>query len=30
MDELGQLILGQRPASREADRSNVIAPKKAG
>lgn len=30
MDELGQLILGQRPASREADRSNVIAPKKSG
>jgi len=28
MDELGQLILGERPASREADRSNVIAPKK--
>ena len=30
MDELGQLILGQRPESREADRSNVIAPKKSG
>jgi hypothetical protein len=30
MDELGQLILGERPKSREADRSNVIAPKKSG
>ena len=28
MDELGQLILGERPKSQEADRSNVIAPKK--
>jgi len=28
MDELGQLILGERPKRREADRSNVIAPKK--
>jgi hypothetical protein len=28
MDELGQLILGERPKSREADRSNVISPKK--
>lgn len=28
MDELGQLILGERPTSREPDRSNVIAPKK--
>lgn len=28
MDELGQLILGERPKSQEADRSSVIAPKK--
>jgi hypothetical protein len=28
MDELGQLILGERPKNREVDRSNVIAPKK--
>ena len=28
MDELGQLILGERPTSREPDRSNIIAPKK--
>jgi hypothetical protein len=28
MDELGQLILGQKPANQELDRSNIIAPKK--
>jgi len=28
MDELGQLILGERPKNREVDRSNIIAPKK--
>jgi hypothetical protein len=30
MDELGQLILGERPKNREVDRSNIIAPKKSG
>lgn len=30
MDELGQLILGEKPSKvRELDRSSVIAPKKA-